>query len=406
MYEYDNKSKFDSIEVTLAMGCRVNCKYCPQALLLEKYFKDKPKRKSVMEFEDFKIIISKVKRGGTICFSGMCEAFHNKQCTDMILYAYEQGYKISLLTTLIGAEKSDIDRLKRVKFDSITLHIPDEQENSKIIVDDKYLEVFHTFHSSFQVSSYSCHGAPHHDIVNYLSEKIVLSSKMFDRAGNLQIGKKSSPKGEIVCMVGTIGHYGNWTPQVLPDGTVTLCCMDYAMKHVLGNILTMEVGEIISGREYRKVVEGMKDENRDILCRKCSGAKEISALQSYKFREALEQYYLYGDKLEISEAQKEIIKKFEKASKICVYGLGKLFWNNFFNQRWNEVLEVDFYCDANQNFYGKEIDGIKCISPEILAQIDNCLVIVHANEFEKIRRQLEELGIENALSIHAFYRAF
>ena len=95
-YEYDNSEKLNSIEVTLSIGCKLDCHYCPQKLLLNQYFSKNANRSSMMSFETFKKILSKVKRGGTVCFSGMCEAFLNPDCDDMILYAYEKGFKINL----------------------------------------------------------------------------------------------------------------------------------------------------------------------------------------------------------------------------------------------------------------------------------------------------------------------
>lgn len=406
MYEYDNNSKLDSVEVTLAMGCRLNCKFCPQGLLLKEYFKDNPKRQSIMSFDDFKTICSKVKNGGTICFSGMCEAFHNPKCTDMILYAYEKGYKVMLLTTLMGVTKEDLNRLKDVKFDGITLHIPDEQGNSKFVITKEYLEVLKMFQENFEISSYSCHGEIHPEVKQYVDKKIAFSNEMMDRAGNLDIDKHFSPKGEIVCMVGTIGNYGNWTPEILPDGTVVLCCMDYGMKHVLGNILSMSVDEILNGNEYKKVLKGMRCEGCDVLCRKCSGAIELKNTPAYKFWTALNEYRENSDTDKISDKQKNLIKQVNNASVVCIYGLGKLFWNNFFNQRWSDIPLPYLLCDSDASYHGKTIKELKCISVNELANLENVLVIVHVSNIDNIKDSLSERGITNIIGIRELYNLF
>ena len=63
---------------------------------------------------------------------------------------------------------------------------------------------------------------------------------------------------------------------LLPDGTVVLCCMDYGLKHILGNIFTNTFEEIMNGEEMRKVKEGMDgNETLDILCRNCSYAHAV-----------------------------------------------------------------------------------------------------------------------------------
>lgn len=402
-YEYENDNKLDSIELTLAMGCPLNCHYCPQKLLLNRYFENDQHRSHMMSFDTFKTILTRVKKGGSVCFSGMCEPFLNPECDDMILYAYQQGYRILLLTTLQGFHKGSIDKLKNIDFDSITLHIPDKEGNSKFIITEEYLELLKLFHENFHVSSYSCHGTIHPVVEPYINKKIFLSNTMFDRAGNLEYDmQKYEPKGEIICMVGTNESSGSWTPEVLPDGTLTLCCMDYGMKHILGNIVTSELEEILDGKEYHTFQKGLKQDTIDILCRKCIMAREIKDTPAYCFQRK-KQNYEAAKKDQLNENQIKIIQYFEKADTICVFGLGKLFWNIFFNHKWNEVLGHNFYCDNDPKLWGKEIDGIKCISPDELQKVSNPLVITCIKNDKSLRDQLLKMGIGNIINIKELY---
>lgn len=60
---------------------------------------------------------------------------------------------------------------------------------------------------------------------------------------------------------------------VLPDGTVLLCCMDYGMQHVLGNLKTQTYDEIRNNWEMKKIFQGAQgDESVELLCRKCLSA--------------------------------------------------------------------------------------------------------------------------------------
>lgn len=402
-YEFDNPDKFDSIEVTLTMGCKLDCRFCPQKLLLNRYFSEDRSRTSMMSFDDFKKIADKVKKGGTICFSGMCEAFLNPACTDMIVYAYEEGFRLCLLTTLVGMKKEDIERLKTVEFDDITLHIPDQEGNSKFEISDDYIEILRLFQDNIRISSYSCHGEIHPAVEKYIDKSIICVSAMMNRAGNLDCGAESHPKGEVVCMVGTNGKYGNWTPEILPDGTVLLCCMDYGMKHVLGNILKTSVREILDGIEYKRVQKGMKDESADILCRKCNGAIEIGRTPAYRFKKAKEKY---KSTKQAEIRNQEILKQFTESKNICVFGLGKWFWNNFFHQKWNDVLDVACYCDNNTELWGKEIDGIRCISPKELYGLEELTVVMHIKDDTLVRQQLLSEGIKNIVNIQELYDYF
>lgn len=404
-YEYENDKKFNSVEVTLAMGCKLNCRFCPQKKLLNRYFSDNKKRDSIMSMEVFKRILTQVKRGGTICFSGMCEVFHNPNCAKMIKYAFENGYRISLLTTLIGASIEDLEYLKDVEFDEITLHIPDDKGNSKFIITDKYLEIVSKFQQMFSVTNYSCHGNIHPDVKNIIDTNLFVGKTMNNRAGNLSEGEEVYSNGEIVCMVGTNAGLGNWAPEILPDGTVILCCMDYGMQYVLGNIVEMTADEILRGKAYQDVLKGMKCEESNILCRQCIAARNKSMIPAYQLKKMLSDYK-NNRCLNLNNEQKSILSKLSNAKYICIFGLGKLFWDNFYNQRWNEAFDNIIFSDNAENMWGKEIRGKICISPKELINYDNLLIITHIKDDSKLRIELDELKLNNIISINDIYSMF
>jgi len=63
---------------------------------------------------------------------------------------------------------------------------------------------------------------------------------------------------------------------VLPDGTVLLCCMDYGMTHVIGNLVEQTHEEIMENIALERVRAGLNgDEEIEILCRKCSYASKV-----------------------------------------------------------------------------------------------------------------------------------
>lgn len=47
--------------------------------------------------------------------------------------------------------------------------------------------------------------------------------------------------------------------------------------------------------------------------------------------------------------------------------------------------------------HGKEIEGIRCVSPEQLEEIRNLLVVVFVKDGESIIAQFKEMGIENCI---------
>lgn len=190
---------------------------------------------------------------------------------------------------------------------------------------------------------------------------------------------------------------------MLPDGCLVLCCQDYGMKHILGNLITQSWSEICDGEEYRKFADGMKDETIDILCRSCSDARQIESLPAMQLKNIV--LDTSKDELvqELSQETKQVIECFRKAETVCVFGIGKLFRDHFFQEYWHEGLGVSVFSDNNSSMHGKEIGGIKCISPEQLKEIRNLLVVVFVKNGEGIITQLKDMGIENCIVIDRLF---
>lgn len=131
--------KLHALEFSLTIGCKMDCKYCPQELLLHKYYEENTRRESKLSFDNFKIALNQVRSGAEISFAGMSEPFANRACADMIVYAHDNGYKVSLLTTAIGMTRGDYEKIKDIPFDSFVLHIPDLEMHSKIPITNDYL---------------------------------------------------------------------------------------------------------------------------------------------------------------------------------------------------------------------------------------------------------------------------
>lgn len=268
------------MEITTRIGCILNCRFCPQELLLRSYMKraDAPFN---MTMDTFKKCVDKIPDNIDIHFSGMCEPWLNPQCTQMVKYAYDKGHKIYIFTTLVGMKKSDYDELRRMHVEHFVLHIPDRENNSKYTLDEDYLELFNYVLSDvkkgfFRVDSFSCHGRVHPIIEALIGDTgIPVNSNMFDRAGNVEaecnIITNRIETGRIICR--WCGGNSLDKNVLLPNGEVVLCCMDYGLEYPLGNLLEQSFEYITDGplkTQYRMLLESAK--NGDILCRKCHRA--------------------------------------------------------------------------------------------------------------------------------------
>lgn len=413
--------KIFGAEFTLAIGCKLNCKYCPQEKLIHNYTKRFGSEKLFMSFEDFKLCLSKIEKGAGIAIGGMVEAFHNKECARMIRYAYEQGYKISLDTSLEGVTEEDYKLLKEVKFQHLQLHIPDKEGNSKFHVTKQYLDIFNKFNKQFDVTGYSCHGQVHDAILPYLHSEILFGNEMMNRAGNLDDPELDTyaHTGKLVCGSGSLEQRSGWLPEILPNGTVLLCCMDYGMDHILGNILEQGWDEIFEGEDYSTFEKGLDDETIPLLCRHCSAAlkKETApyvlknllgshAVKIAKLIRAYEKGYIEDLELDniFGVSQAGIVKKIVEAENICIFGLGKLFEDNYFNSLWYNVIPADVFSDNNKEKWGSSIRGIPCVSPEELKHIKGLLIVTYVADDRVIRKGLEALAFHNIINIHDVFK--
>ena len=69
---------------------------------------------------------------------------------------------------------------------------------------------------------------------------------------------------------------------LLPNGDITLCCMDYGNKHVLGNLINDSVKEIEKSEESKLIKDGLlKKESHDILCRTCHEGYNLDLEQNF-----------------------------------------------------------------------------------------------------------------------------
>ena len=247
------------LEITTHVGCPIDCLDCPQSLLRSRYL-----GKRDLDLDDYKRAIDKVPAGTRIDFSGMCEPFTNKHCTDMILYAAEKGFPLALYTTLQGATLEDYERLEGIPFEVITIHLPDMEGRSYFDVSEEYLELL----DKWDCHNYSCHGMIDNRVFPHLKQRNLITF-MHDRAGNVECRPHTLVDRDyrIWCMTSGRAMDHN---VLLPDGTVLMCCMDYGMTGVFGNLFEQSYDDVINSAEA-KAMRSMLDGGESI-CRHCSNA--------------------------------------------------------------------------------------------------------------------------------------
>lgn len=202
--------------------------------------------------------------GTRIDFSGMCEPFVNKRCTDMILYAADKGFPLALYSTLQCATMEDHERLKDVPFEVITIHLPDQDGRSHFKITDEYLELLKVW----DCHNYSCHGQIDEIVRPFLRGRNLITY-MHDRAGNVECRphKDLDTSGRLICVTSGKAMDHN---VLLPNGDVLMCCMDYGMTGVFGNLFEQDYDDVLFS-DAACAMRATLTEGESI-CRHCANA--------------------------------------------------------------------------------------------------------------------------------------
>jgi hypothetical protein len=227
----------------------------------------------------------------------MSEPFANPDCISMIGFALESGYRVLLATTLYGLSVDHAHELRRyaliypTKFIEVRLHLPDASGNMKGWKNSaEWLEVYKiiteiSLPCGINYMTMDGSGRPHESIAELVHVKMP-DFKGHSRADSLDTSEIEQKQLEetprhtkpVMC---------SWQPNldynvVLPNGDVVLCCMDYSLKHIIGNLLRDDYHQILSSSELRNVFN--ENEKKGFsscsICKSCTVAEPIISVGS------------------------------------------------------------------------------------------------------------------------------
>ena len=266
MRDFWKSASHPSLEITTSIpkqGCIVDCVFCPQRVLKKVWdsgrFENTHNR--FLSLEDFKKAIDSVPVEITIIFSGFTEPWLNREATKMLVYAHEKGHPVSVFTTAVGMSLQDVEILKDIPFSggpnrNFTLHLPDADRKAKHPINKNYIKVVEKIkEAGIQNLQLMAMGRLHSDFREIYPENTVHIPPIWHRAGNLLTESDLRPEilGDF-SQVNTTQHDKTKTcgcveklyhNVLLPNGDVSLCCMDYNLDEILGNLFTQKYEEII-----------------------------------------------------------------------------------------------------------------------------------------------------------------
>jgi organic radical activating enzyme len=267
------------MEVSLYVGCSINCSYCPQFSLFKR---SKQKRLSL---ETYKVLLDKIPTSTIIGFIGMSEPLLHKEFDKIALYTASKGYKMVCFTTLPDKYNYNVNVFldKQIWYNR-SIHIRDEHMSYKNI-DEKYLENLDTF-----LAQLTNRESENKDTITVLTKNLNKDiSSLFEKHRVTNLVYYTEPfkrinapidyktpviptklNGKITC---SQGHHK--IQHLLPDGDVVLCCMDVEKNHVLGNLYNMNYNDLYSGDVYKNVMKAFGDETVKSICRECIFAENV-----------------------------------------------------------------------------------------------------------------------------------
>lgn len=276
-----------SLEITTMIGCPLMCTFCPQPKLKAKYSSSN----KYLKLDDLKIILSKLPRNTRIDFSGMAEPWANPSCTDFLEFVISEGFTVAIYTTLYGMDPTHAERISKLlirndkQVETFVLHLPDANGNMK---GWRYSEEWEQTYRIISNMNLSCGvqkmtmdrtGKIHPDVPNsdaYKNE-ITIEFDPISRAGSLSGDQVyvEAPRNDFPLTCKSTPFYDRNV--LLPNGDIVLCCMDYELKHIIGNLLEMDYEELFNTKQFRSLVS-MNEEhgfNKCSICKSCENVKEL-----------------------------------------------------------------------------------------------------------------------------------
>lgn len=278
-----------TFEITTKLGCSLACTYCPQKQLVKNYRHGSDR---LLKLENFKKAIDKLPSHVRIDFSGMAEPWLNPSATDMVIHAYEKGRTVAVYTTLEGLPTSEaktiLDRFHH-KIDRDmpwVIHLPDNENNmpgwtitNGYVSTLEYLIHFKRSNSQVNIEfmTMSSGGIVHPDIEEVFKERLAdfvgisrAENVNREKIGDKPINAAVSHETPVMCSSSPfLDHNG-----MLPNGDVTLCCMDYSISSVIGNIFEQDYYELSSSPKMQEIrVKSMQYGKDDsFICKQCHAA--------------------------------------------------------------------------------------------------------------------------------------
>ncbi len=303
---YMSKNEISSLEISVKVGCGLFCTYCPQDNYIEKYKKKYPTDNKLLSIEVFEMCMKNISKNTHIKWSGFTESLDNKFFPYFCEYLKNNGYRQSISTTLKGGKGSVEWFLNNMEiFDKVTFHLPDGDDLMKCKVDQKYIKNlkkalsgptgngWNERENKKRMSVHLIGNRFNYDVNSVVNSFIksgkinksqIIKAKVLNTR-NSSIGEQeinldhiSFRDESLVARTDDIYYcaYRRLNQGVLlPNGNVSLCCQDFSLEYILGNL----IGETLDDLYIK--IQSSKEESEYFVsgaffpCTKCEHYKKV-----------------------------------------------------------------------------------------------------------------------------------
>jgi sulfatase maturation enzyme AslB (radical SAM superfamily) len=275
------------MELTTMIGCPLMCTFCPQDNLRTQYGTSE----KYMTQRDLTTMLVKLPRNTRIDFSGMAEPWANPECTSMLEEVLYMGFNVAIYTTLYGMTPDHARKVKDVlethpnQVEVVMLHLPDANKNMKgWKPTTEWMNAFEIFTTIQLPCGMGAMTMDRSGVVDEFLRPYVGQLAGWvghTRADSLDV---EQVKGQVISITphNEFSLTCRSTPfydrnVLLPNGDVVLCCMDYNLTHVLGNLLTQTYDEIFQSKPLLDLIalNEAPEFNKCSICKSCENVRKI-----------------------------------------------------------------------------------------------------------------------------------
>ena len=274
------------MELTTMIGCPLMCTFCPQENLRTQYGTSA----KYMQPMDLMTVLAKLPKDTRIDFSGMSEPWANPECTMMLEMVLYTGYSVAIYTTLYGMKEPE--RVRKAlethpdQVEVVMLHLPDANGN---MMGWKNSEEWQHAAAVISHTNVPCgvgamtmdkNGMVHPDLQPFVGRLAGWVGHTRADSLNLeQIGGQAisiTPHNDFSLTCKSTPFYDRNV--LLPNGDVVLCCMDYNLTHILGNLLTQTYEEVMQGKPLQDLIalNEAPEFNKCSICKSCENVRRLA----------------------------------------------------------------------------------------------------------------------------------